>query len=124
MATPSARQRIVDIVTNICKARSYVATINQDAFEQNDVVQDAVLRRLQNASEALTRLRAEHPHEYERLEREHPEIPWARFRGLADRYRHAYDIIDTDLVWRDLSAEGITESVVIALSPECAFLDD
>lgn len=67
MPIPSAKQRIVDIVTNIRKARSYIATIDQDAFEQNDVIQDAVLRRLQNASETLTRLRAEHPREYERL---------------------------------------------------------
>ena len=124
MATPSAKQRIVDIVTNIRKARSYVVAIDQDAFEQSDVIQDAVLRRLQNASEALTRLRAEHPSEYERLEREYSEVPWMRFRGLADRYRHGYDIIDTDLVWQDLSATGITENVVTALAPECVFLDE
>jgi len=124
MASPSPKQRIVDAVTDIRQARGYVAGIDRDAFERNDLIQDAVLRRLQNASEAITRLKQEHPAEYDRLETDYPEVNWRRFRDLANRYRHDYDVIDTDLVWQDLSSSGITEDVVAALGPECAFLDE
>jgi uncharacterized protein with HEPN domain len=89
----SARQRIADIYTNIEAARRYVNGVNRERFEADDEKQQAVLHRLQNASEATTRLKADWPAEYERLERDHPEVEWQMFRDLGNRYRHGYDQI-------------------------------
>lgn len=104
MAQRSAAQRIADIYTNIEAARRYVDGWTQDRFEADDEKQQAVLHRLQNASEAATRLKAEWPDEYERLERDHPEVEWRLFRDLGNRYRHGYDQINLDLVWNDYTA--------------------
>lgn len=29
----------------------------------------------------------------------HPEIPWARLKGMRNRMIHGYDDIDMDIVW-------------------------
>jgi uncharacterized protein with HEPN domain len=47
-------------------------------------------------------------------------VSWQRFRGLGDRYRHGYDIIDLDLVWSDLN--GYLRDVQQAIRAELPFL--
>lgn len=120
MAKRSAAQRIADIYTNVEAARRYVAGLALDRFRADDMLQQAVLHRLQNASEAATRLKADWPEEYERLERDHPEVEWRMFRDLGNRYRHGYDQINLDLVWNDL--HGYTHGVQRALANDLAML--
>jgi uncharacterized protein with HEPN domain len=120
VAKRSAAQRIADIYTNVEAARRYVDGLTVDAFRAGDMLQQAVLHRLQNASEAATRLKADWPEEYERLERDHPEVEWRMFRDLGNRYRHGYDQINLDLVWNDL--HGYTREVQRALASDLAML--
>lgn len=89
VAKRPAKQRLADIYSNIEAARKYLEGVAFQSFVANDEKQQAVLHRLQTASEAATRLKADWPDEYVRLEREHPEIPWRMFRDLGNRYRHA-----------------------------------
>jgi uncharacterized protein with HEPN domain len=117
----SARQRIADIYTNIEAARRYVNGVSRERFEADDEKQQAVLHRLQNASEATTRLKADWPSEYERLERDRPEVEWQMFRDLGNRYRHGYDQINLDLVWNDL--HGYTVKIQSALATDLAMLN-
>ncbi|MEA2689564.1 MAG: hypothetical protein QOD51_2171 [Candidatus Eremiobacteraeota bacterium] len=120
MAKRAAKQRIADIYTNIEAARRYVQDLSRDRFEADDEKQQAVLHRLQNASEAATRLKADWPEEYERLERDHPQIEWQMFRDLGNRYRHGYDQINVDLVWNDL--HGYTREIQRVLANDLAML--
>nr|MDP9106366.1 DUF86 domain-containing protein [Candidatus Eremiobacteraeota bacterium] len=82
VAQRSAAQRIADIYTNLEAARRYVDGWTQDRFDADDEKQQAVLHRLQNASEAATRLKAEWPDEYDRLERDHPDAVNGTFENL------------------------------------------
>jgi uncharacterized protein with HEPN domain len=75
--------------------------------------------RLQSASEAAARLKADWPEAYGDLERRHPDVEWQKFRDLDNRYRHGYDI-NLDIVWSDL--HGYTGAVQRALSSELALL--
>ena len=120
MAKRAAKQRIADVYTNIEAARRYVHGLSRDRFEADDEKQQAVLHRLQNASEAATRLKADWPEEYERLERDHPEIEWQMFRDLGNPYRHGYDQINVDLVWNDL--HGYTRDIQRVLANDLAML--
>jgi uncharacterized protein with HEPN domain len=116
----SAKQRLADIYTNIEAARRYVDGLDQPSFEANDEKQQAVLHRLQSASEAATRLKADWPEAYADLEHRHPEVEWQKFRDLGNRYRHGYDIVSLDIVWNDL--HGYTGAIQRALSSELALL--
>jgi uncharacterized protein with HEPN domain len=120
VAKRPAAQRIADIYTNIEAAHRYVDGVTQERFDADDMTQQAVLHRLQNASEAATRLKADWPEEYERLERDHPDIGWQMFRDLSNRYRHGYDQISLDLVWKDL--HGYTRDIRRALANDLALL--
>jgi uncharacterized protein with HEPN domain len=121
VAKRPAKQRIADIYTNIEAARRYVNGVDRERFRADDEKQQAVMHRLQNASEAATRLKADWPEEYERLERDHPEIEWHMFRDLGNRYRHGYDQINLDLVWNDL--HGYTVDIQRALANDLALLN-
>ena len=120
VAKHSPNQSLADVYTNIEAARGYVAGVSLIDFKANEEKQQAVLHRLQTASEAATRLRNEWADHYERFAKKYPDVPWQRFRGLGDRYRHGYDVIDLDLVWADL--HGYLLDVQRALSTELAFL--
>jgi uncharacterized protein with HEPN domain len=120
LAKRSAHQRIADVYTNVESARKYVDGISFEQFKDDDEKQQAVLHRLQTASEAVTRLKAEWPEAYERLERDHPNIKWQMFRDLGNRYRHGYDQINLDFVWADL--HGYTREVQNVLAGDIALL--
>jgi uncharacterized protein with HEPN domain len=120
VAKRPAAQRIADIYTNIEAARRSIEGLTREQFEADPDKPYAVLYRLQSASEATTRLMADWPEEYERLERDHPEVNWRMFRGLGNRYRHGYDQIDYELVWKDLN--GYTRDIQRALANDLALL--
>ena len=121
MAKHTPSQSLADIYTNIEAARRYVDGVSLIDFKANEEKQQAVLHRLQSASEAATRLRNEWPDRYERFREAYSDVPWQRFRGLGDRYRHGYDVVDLDLVWADLN--GYLHDVQRALTTELALLN-
>jgi uncharacterized protein with HEPN domain len=89
-----------DVLTAIASIEDYVA-LGRQAFLDEPMRQDAVLRRLEIIGEA-TKLLSEDA----RLSA--PEIPWRRVAGLRDRLIHAYGSVDLEIVWevvvRDLPA--------------------
>lgn len=91
-------QSLADILTNIERARRYLGDLSYDGFAANPEKVDAVVHRLQNASEAATRLRNEWPDLSVEIEGRYPEVGWRRFRDLGNRYRHGYDNVDVDRV--------------------------
>ncbi len=111
-------QSLADILTNIERARQYLGDLSYDGFAANPEKVDAVVRRLQNASEASTRLRNEWPELAANIEARYPEVAWRRFRDLGNRYRHGYDNVDVDRVWEDL--HGLVRDVQRAAGEELA----
>jgi len=61
-------------------------------FHEDDVVQDAVLRRIGVMGEAVGYLPDD-------LKKKHPEVPWQEIKGMRNKLVHDYGHVDLDLVW-------------------------
>lgn len=97
---PSERptQRLADIVDNIDRIRSYVAGFNYDTYLNTPLVQDAVERCFARISEAAVKLG-------ERMDSIYPAVPWIDIRSLGNRLRHAYDDIDSRVLWATIGSD-------------------
>lgn len=109
------------MLSNIEKAREYIGGMTLGELEENELILDAVLRRLENASEAYSRLcdgKRGSPELAKEIEGRHPSVPWRQFQSLANRYRHDYDLTDVNLVWQVLQPAGTATQVEAAIRQE------
>ena len=115
------QQCLADMLSNIETARDYVGEMTADELRGDVKTLDATLRRLENASEAHSRLwNKTHgwPEIAKEIEARHPEVPWRHFQSLANRYRHDYDVIEVELVWKVLQPGDILARVQAAMKEE------
>jgi uncharacterized protein with HEPN domain len=78
---PGRDDLLADIIEYGAKARAAVADLSVEELEADELRYDAVLRRLQNVSEATTQLLVFEPD----LVGKNPETPWTRIKGLLYR---------------------------------------
>ncbi|HEV3157753.1 MAG TPA: HepT-like ribonuclease domain-containing protein [Candidatus Baltobacteraceae bacterium] len=109
---------MADIVVNIEAARGYIGTIDVNDFLENDEKINAVLHRMQNASEATRRLNKSDPLEMEAIQARHPHANFKAFRGFSSKSRHGYDLMEALLVWEELLPNGNTTHVEEAVKLE------
>ncbi len=83
---------LTDIMNAIALAREAVHGLSPPAFDSDRIRRAATERALLTISEAVRHL----PDEL--LDR-HPHIPWADIRGIGNRLRHEYWIVDAKIVW-------------------------
>ena len=74
----------------------------------------AVTRAIEIASEAARRLPPE-------LHARHPELPWLAIMGVGNVYRHNYDSVAEEFVWRTLHES--LPALLAAIDKEIAKLD-
>lgn len=70
----------------------YVGDIDRTAFDEELMVQDAVIRQLEIIGEASRQLSDDFQEQYDR-------IPWHAIIGMRNRIAHDYLSIDLDVVW-------------------------
>ncbi len=92
MPSNRPRQRFEDIVSNIEAIIRYTAAFDEAAFVGNALVIDAVERCLSRISEAALKL-GEHATQMA------PDQPWHNIRGLGNRLRHEYDLVNPRDIW-------------------------
>ncbi len=90
---PRDRDYATDILAAARLALSYVEDVAYDAFMDDTMRQDAVVRELLIIGEAAKRLSNQ-------FKVNHPGIPWHQMAGMRDILVHAYDHVDLDEVWR------------------------
>ena len=84
------------IIEAIARASSYIRPIpNIEAFEQNQQVQDAVVRNIEIIGEAVRNIDRVAPG----YTGQHPEIPWAQMRGMRNVVIHQYFAVDLKVLW-------------------------
>ncbi len=71
----------------------FVAGLTEDEFEADQRTFYAVTRCLEIISEAARRLSPE-------LRSRYPDLPWRAIMGVGNVYRHDYDNVAEDFVWR------------------------
>ena len=93
--TNETRRRLLDLkVLLSCRAiGQYTAELDFAAYERDNMVRDAVERRLGIIGEALNRAVACEPTLIDRV----PEL--RQIVGLRHRVNHGYDAVDDEIVW-------------------------
>jgi uncharacterized protein with HEPN domain len=92
---PSDRTRLAlfDIRDNIGFAREFVSGLSFEEFRNDRRTLYAVIRCIEIISEAARRLPPE-------VRERYPNLPWRAIMGTGNVYRHDYDNLDEEFVWR------------------------
>lgn len=90
----SRNQRLFlqDIIEACEKILRYTSGMDFEAFIQNDMVYDAVLRNLEIIGEAAKKMPAE-------IRERHSQVAWRAMAGLRDILAHAYFAVDDATLW-------------------------
>lgn len=93
MVSGEDREYLIDILDAISKVDYYTVGLTWELFQSNDLIIDAVTRKLEIIGEATTRLSPEFREEY------HTQ-PWSKMIGMRNRLIHGYGEVDNEIVWQ------------------------
>ena len=82
-------KHIRDSIKLICE---YTENLDKIEFIINDIIQDAVIRRIEVIREAAKNVSVEFTDKY-------PEVPWKKIAGMRDKLIHGYFNVDIERVW-------------------------
>ena len=96
------QQRLADYLAHILEAIEridrYTELIDEPAFLNNLLVQDAVLRNLEIIGEACNNVEKHYPE----FAAGHPELPLAFAYQMRNAIAHGYFKVDLQIVWRTI----------------------
>ncbi|MFM9939421.1 MAG: DUF86 domain-containing protein [Hyphomicrobiaceae bacterium] len=108
MPSKSVADVLDDLQRNILLAKLFVEGMSFEQFSQDQKSVYAVIRALEIISEASRRLPEE-------VTKRHPSIPWRAIAGAGNVYRHDYQDLTHDMIWRTVTESlNALESVVAA----------
>lgn len=104
---------LLDILNAARKVVRYCEGVPWEEFETNEILQDAVLRKLGIIGEAARRVSEE-------TRKAHPEIPWADIIGMRNRLIHDYTRVDLRRVWDTVTDDipALIERLIPLVPPE------
>ena len=94
MYSDDQKLRLEHIVENVDKIASYIDGLSYEEYAASPMVVDAVERCLARITEAAIKVGAEG------MKSAAPDQPFEQIRGLGNILRHAYDVVDPEIVWR------------------------
>lgn len=83
---------LLDILIAAQKAIQFTSGIDREEFEENEIIQNAVIRPLEIIGEASGKLSKE-------FRKAHKEIPWGDMIDLRNRLIHEYFNVNYGAVW-------------------------
>lgn len=98
------RQRLIDYLAHILDAIEridrYTENMDEVAFLQNELVQDAVIRNLEILGEASNNVQKHYPD----FAAKHPELPLAFAYQMRNAVAHGYFKVDYEIVWKTIQS--------------------
>lgn len=95
-------QRLSDYLSHVLDAieriERYTGDIDEVAFLQQDMIQDAVIRNLEIIGEACHNIGVHYPD----FAAQHPELPLAFAYQMRNAVAHGYFKVDQEIVWKTL----------------------
>lgn len=96
------RQRVADYLAHILEAIEridrYTGDMEEVAFLDNPLVQDAVIRNFEIIGEASNNIERHYPE----FAAAHPELPLAFAYQMRNALAHGYFKVDFEIVWRTI----------------------
>jgi uncharacterized protein with HEPN domain len=86
----------------------YAQGVDFERFDQDEILQDAIMRRIQIIGEAARKVSEE-------FKEGHPEIPWYEISGMRNRLVHEYFKVITEKVWEAVKRD--IPDLILALEP-------
>lgn len=93
MSSDREHDTLLDIVENAGFVAEYLNGMDLQHFAASRITVDAIERCLQRITEAVIRVGEE------RMAAIAPEVPFHALRGLGNRLRHEYDMIDHEILY-------------------------
>lgn len=97
--------RVPDYLGHILKAIEridrYTADMDEVAFLNSELVQDAVIRNIEIIGEAANNIQRVAPEFAVR----HDDIPWLVMYTMRNRVSHGYDKVDLEIVWKTVQSD-------------------
>lgn len=106
MPSKAALAALQDVLEYALLIKEFVEGFDIDRFRQDRRTYFAVVRCLEIISEASRRIDDE-------IKRRHPDLEWRALAGSGNVYRHDYDNVAPDLVWRT-AANRMDELIAMA----------
>ncbi|MEQ1591210.1 MAG: DUF86 domain-containing protein [Thiobacillaceae bacterium] len=98
-------QRLTDYLSHILEAIEridrYTEDIDEVAFLQNEMVQDAVIRNFEIIGEACHNIEVHFPD----FTATHPELPLAFAYQMRNAVAHGYFKVDLEIVWKTIQRD-------------------
>ncbi len=89
---PKDKLYLLHIVDSINKIQLYTSNVSEQGFIENEMMQDAVIRKLEIIGEAVKKIS-------NKLKKENQVIPWRDIAGMRDKLIHDYFGVDIEKVW-------------------------
>jgi uncharacterized protein with HEPN domain len=97
--------RVPDYLGHILKAIEridrYTAGMDEVAFLNSEMVQDAVIRNIEIIGEASNNIQRVAPE----FAAQHDDIPWLVMYTMRNRVSHGYDTVDLPIVWKTIQGD-------------------
>lgn len=95
----------------------YTAGLDEPAFLDNRLIQDAVVRNIEILGEAARNVRTHAP----KVANTHSDVPWQDIYGMRNRLAHGYFDVNHHAVWQVVVRElPILEPMLQAIADELA----
>ncbi len=92
-------QHIIDSTTRIQEYLKEQRITAIEEFNNNELVQDAIIRKLEVIGEACTKLETD-------FKKSHSKIPWQKITAMRNKLAHEYWDIDLEIVYKAATTEA------------------
>lgn len=86
------KSSLIDIL-NACESiAKFIGSKSKENFYENEMLQEAVIRKIEIIGEASNRISDD-------LKNNYSQLPWKKMKALRNILIHMYDELDLDIVW-------------------------